>query len=483
MRKYFNNHTHTIYSNVRLLDAINRPKDLIKKAHELGMSGIAITDHEILSAHVEALKIAEEIYKEDPDFLVALGNEIYLTDTRDNGQKYYHFILIAKDAIGHKALRELSSHSWFCSYVDRGLERVPTLKMELDEIVHKYPGHLIATTACIGGELGTNLLLRGKALAVGDAYNAQNYTEKIDEFLQWCYNLFGNDFYIECAPSSNEDQILVNKQAYEFITQNLLGATVNVNYYIPDDTYQYAKITYKQNTSPIDQNDGDSVDIDPTLSSVNIKGLEEEKTYWFIIFTDKSESEAFPFLVPELIDYGNMIFNDNSEITVVNNNSSVTAITTPKFLVDTYKEKSTQSGYSYMNANANTWLIGPSNKTTGYYHIFGWTLPTDKDIYIICQNGTGQNAYYVWIWWDGLTSRDMLGTNCGYSKWFVVSGSVIYYESGTALNNYSGFSNNLTIDGNRYWSQTWLGGDSSLKPIVWTEVNTSRIWVNGKKLT
>jgi DNA polymerase III alpha subunit len=35
MRKYFNNHAHTIYSNVRLLDAINRPADLIKKAHEL----------------------------------------------------------------------------------------------------------------------------------------------------------------------------------------------------------------------------------------------------------------------------------------------------------------------------------------------------------------------------------------------------------------------------------------------------------------
>ena len=212
MKKYFNCHSHTFFSNVRLLDAINRPKDLIKKAHELGMSGIAITDHEILSAHVEALKVAEEIYKEDSDFLVALGNEIYLTDTRDNGQKYYHFILIAKDAIGHKALRELSSHSWFCSYMDRGLERVPTLKSELDEIVHKYPGHLIATTACIGGELGTNLLMRAKALAIEDNYNTDLYFKQAKVFLNYCKNLFGDDFYIECAPSSNEDQIVVNKQ-------------------------------------------------------------------------------------------------------------------------------------------------------------------------------------------------------------------------------------------------------------------------------
>ena len=235
MKKYFNCHSHTFFSNVRLLDAINRPKDLIKKAHELGMSGIAITDHEILSAHVEALKVAEEIYKEDPDFLVALGNEIYLTDTRDNGQKYYHFILIAKDAIGHKALRELSSHSWFCSYMDRGLERVPTLKSELDEIVHKYPGHLIATTACIGGELGTNLLMRAKALAIEDNYNTDLYFKQAKVFLNYCKNLFGDDFYIECAPSSNEDQIVVNKQLKE------LSELFNIKMCIGTDAHYLTK--------------------------------------------------------------------------------------------------------------------------------------------------------------------------------------------------------------------------------------------------
>jgi DNA polymerase-3 subunit alpha len=42
-----------MYSNIRLLDSINRPKALIDKAIELGLSGIAITDHECLSAHME----------------------------------------------------------------------------------------------------------------------------------------------------------------------------------------------------------------------------------------------------------------------------------------------------------------------------------------------------------------------------------------------------------------------------------------------
>lgn len=142
-KKWFNCHNHTEYSNLRLLDSTNHPKDLINKAIELGLSGICITDHEALCAHVEINKIATELRETNPDFVIGLGNEIYLTDTRNHGQKYYHFILIAKDAIGHKALRELSSTAWYYSYMDRGMERVPTLKDELTETVKHYKGHLI----------------------------------------------------------------------------------------------------------------------------------------------------------------------------------------------------------------------------------------------------------------------------------------------------------------------------------------------------
>ena len=99
--RYFGIHNHTHYSNIRLLDSINRPKDLINKAIEYGMTGIAITDHECLSSHVEVVQHAKSIREKHPDFRVALGNEIYLTETRDKSQKYFHFILIAKEAIGY----------------------------------------------------------------------------------------------------------------------------------------------------------------------------------------------------------------------------------------------------------------------------------------------------------------------------------------------------------------------------------------------
>lgn len=114
--KRFECHAHTMYSNFRLLDCINRPKNLIDRALELGLSGIAITDHETLACHPEVSFYAKELEEKNPNFKVALGNEIYLTDTRDSGQKYYHFILIAKNKIGHRALRELSSRAWMNSY-------------------------------------------------------------------------------------------------------------------------------------------------------------------------------------------------------------------------------------------------------------------------------------------------------------------------------------------------------------------------------
>lgn len=164
---------------------------------------------------MEVNQYAKEIHEKHPDFKIALGNEIYLTDARDLGQKYYHFILIAKDALGHKALRELSSTAWQHSYIDRRMERVPTLKSELAEIMRKYKGHVIATTACIGGELGTSILAMNDALLVNDSVTATNYSLNITNFLNFCIEVFGqDDFYLECAPSDEAEQKIVNKQIY-----------------------------------------------------------------------------------------------------------------------------------------------------------------------------------------------------------------------------------------------------------------------------
>jgi DNA polymerase-3 subunit alpha len=214
MGTYFNIHNHTMYSNIRLLDCINRPTDLIDKAIELGLSGIAITDHECLSAHMEVNQYAKKIKEKHPDFIIALGNEVYLVDKREPGIKYNHFILTAKDEIGHKALRELSSIAWYNAYVDRGMERVPITKNELAHIMAKYKGHVVATTACMGGELSTAAYNMTLAENVNDMNSAGIFYQQICDFIQYCLEVFGDDFYIECAPSTADDQCATNRKLY-----------------------------------------------------------------------------------------------------------------------------------------------------------------------------------------------------------------------------------------------------------------------------
>jgi DNA polymerase-3 subunit alpha len=158
-------------------------------------------------------KYAKEIKEKYPDFTIALGNEIYLTDTRESGQKYYHFILLAKDELGYKALKELSSTAWYNVYTDRRMERVPTLKRELSSVMSRYKGHVIATTACMGGELSTNLYGMALAQIAGDNQMAQFYYDKACEFINYCLTTFGEeDFYIECAPSTKPDQVTTNRK-------------------------------------------------------------------------------------------------------------------------------------------------------------------------------------------------------------------------------------------------------------------------------
>lgn len=218
MCRRFETHSHSHYSNIRLLDSINRPKDMILTAYKLGLSGICLTDHEALCGHVEFLQLEKSLKEKGKipeDFKIGLGNEIYLTDDRRKSQKYFHFILIAKDTEGHRQLRELSSQAWYNSYYDRGMERVPTLKSELKAIIEKNKGHIIATSACLGGEL-PNLVL-----ALTKAESARNKSEdeinsiksEIVSFLKFCTDLFGKDFYIEIAPNADsKEQIMFNNR-------------------------------------------------------------------------------------------------------------------------------------------------------------------------------------------------------------------------------------------------------------------------------
>lgn len=218
MKTYASLHNHTCYSNVKLIDSINTQEGLMDYGYELGLKAIALTEHECLGGHIKALKYYNKKYK-DKDFKLILGNEIYITreglcaETHQTGEKFYHTILLAKDDVGYEQLRILSSRAWERGYV-MFMMRTPTYISDLQEIVGANPGHLICTTACIGGFCGVQFLK--SSLENKDDITSKNLlfneeVPKITAYLGIMKDIFGDDFYIELQPSFNEEQIAYNK--------------------------------------------------------------------------------------------------------------------------------------------------------------------------------------------------------------------------------------------------------------------------------
>lgn len=239
------------------MDALPSPTSIVDKAIELGINMVGISEHESLSSHIILNKYAQEIKEQHPDFKIVLGNEIYLTETRDKNQKYYHSLLCAKDAIGHQTLRELSSIAWINSYYDRGLQRVPLLYEELEKTINKYgKGHLIMSSACIGSIIGQQLLAMREAENINDSKSRKIAHDKIVEHVLFCKKLFGNDFYLEIAPALYEEQIYVNKRTLQ------LGEVFDLKVTIQDDSHRLTQEDYTAHKALLNSKQGEREDID-----------------------------------------------------------------------------------------------------------------------------------------------------------------------------------------------------------------------------
>ena len=115
------------------------------------------------------------------------------------------------------------------------MERVPTLKSELEEIVMRDPGHLLATSACLGGELSNSVLEMEKARHMGDETTAAAKYNQIVTFMTFVDKLFGDDFYVEVAPAASKDQITVNNKLIQ------IAHVFNKKVVIGDDAHYLKK--------------------------------------------------------------------------------------------------------------------------------------------------------------------------------------------------------------------------------------------------
>lgn len=185
---------------------------MVDYAIEIGHEVIAITEHESVSNYIKIEEYYKKIKEKNPNFKIIRGNEIYLCRNGLNqnnfisGQdKYYHFILLARDLEGNKQIRELSTRAWMRSYMYRGMRRVPTYYQDLFDIIAKNPGHVIGSTGCLGGSLPVQLLRYRDS-------KDENLLRKIYLWINQMDSIFGHgNFFFEMQPSKNKDQIYVNK--------------------------------------------------------------------------------------------------------------------------------------------------------------------------------------------------------------------------------------------------------------------------------
>ena len=218
-------HNHSDYSNLRLRDATNRVEDILEYALELGLPGIALTDHETLSGHVKIERYINDNYDKFKDFKVGYGNEIYLVDKDEVKEKqennesiqFFHFLLLAKNQRGYEFLRKQTTKAWENSFWYRGMQRVPTYYDELKEMIKGYENDVIVSSACIGSNLNQLIL----------QYNENKTDElkrQIHENIMYFINLVGKDnFYLELQPAIKHDKTNVeNKNEQQIVNDMLL---------------------------------------------------------------------------------------------------------------------------------------------------------------------------------------------------------------------------------------------------------------------
>src|SRR6185503_8062093 len=212
-------HVHTHYS---LLDGACRVSDLVRRTKALGMDSIAISDHGCMFGVIE---FYNECKKEGIKPII--GMEAYMApgDRRERsvpsgnaGDAAFHLLLLAQDLEGYKNLVKLSSIAY-----REGFYYKPRIDKE---VLREFNKGLIATSACLGGEVASSLLKR-------DAKAARAAAETYAE-------IFGERFFIEVQKHIKE-QDLVNPELVEVATKLGVGlvATNDVHFLNKEDHFAH----------------------------------------------------------------------------------------------------------------------------------------------------------------------------------------------------------------------------------------------------
>ena len=171
-------HNHTEYS---LLDGITHVYEMVKRAADLNMPAIAITDHGVMGGCIELCDACAKVEKETGKSVKPIyGCEVYMVAEdevkRSRSQKRYHLILLAKTTEGYHNLLKLVSESHTENFYSKPLVTQSMLR--------KYAKGLICSSACMAGIIP-------KLLDAGEFDEAVEWAQKLASYFE------PGDFYIE----------------------------------------------------------------------------------------------------------------------------------------------------------------------------------------------------------------------------------------------------------------------------------------------
>jgi DNA polymerase-3 subunit alpha len=215
-------HVHTEYS---LLDGFSVIKRLTKRAAELGMGALAISDHGVMYGAIEFHDACHSA-----GIKPIIGMEAYITafdrrmSDRDSrlDRENHHLLLLAMNQTGYRNLMKIASAAQLDGYY---------YKPRIDkEFLAEHSEGLIATSTCLGGQIPG-------AIMAGDDQRAR-------DMIDWYIQHFGRDrFYLEVQQHRIDEIEAVNRWLVEHGKKDHVGlvATSDVHYvtdqdYDPHDT-------------------------------------------------------------------------------------------------------------------------------------------------------------------------------------------------------------------------------------------------------
>ena len=209
-------HVHTEYS---LLDGFSNIKKLVKRAREMGMPALAITDHGTMFGVIEFYERCIEA-----GIKPIIGIEAYLASRsmqdRDphEDKRSTHLLLLAENATGYQNLLQIASTAQM-----EGFYYYPRIDKEF---LAGHAGGLICTTGCMSAEV-PRLIEQGQL-------------EAARRRLDWYYQVFGRDnFFFELQQHDIPELDNLNRKLMELgpAYDARFVATNDLHYIEPADAH------------------------------------------------------------------------------------------------------------------------------------------------------------------------------------------------------------------------------------------------------